>query len=89
MDVKDEALLRRSALRTWRLFREFSTLAENWLIPDIVQEPASLIVEAVVLKLRVPPREAAGAGRGEGTFRPALSHWPGVFSVEGTCPQNW
>ena len=47
MDVKDQALLRRSALRTWRLFREFSTPEENWLIPDIVQEPASLIVHRV------------------------------------------
>ena len=47
MDAKDEALLRRSALRTWRLFREFSTPEENWLIPDIVQEPASLIVHRV------------------------------------------
>jgi cyclic beta-1,2-glucan synthetase len=47
MDAKDEALLRRSALRTWRMFREFSTPEENWLIPDIVQEPASLIVHRV------------------------------------------
>jgi len=47
LDAKDEVLLRRSALRTWRLFREFSTAEENWLIPDIVQEPASLIVHRV------------------------------------------
>jgi len=47
MDAQDETLLRRSALRTWRLFREFSTPEENWLIPDIVQEPASLIVHRV------------------------------------------
>jgi cyclic beta-1,2-glucan synthetase len=47
MEAKDEALLRRSALRTWRLFREFSTPEENWLIPDIVQEPASLIVHRI------------------------------------------
>src|ERR1700676_3319622 len=47
LDAKDEALLRRSALRTWRLFREFSTAEENWLIPDIVQEPAALIVHRV------------------------------------------
>jgi cyclic beta-1,2-glucan synthetase len=47
LDAKEEALLRRSALRTWRLFREFSTAEENWLIPDIVQEPASLIVHRV------------------------------------------
>ncbi|HLZ93631.1 MAG TPA: glucoamylase family protein [Candidatus Acidoferrum sp.] len=47
MEAKDEALLRRSALRTWRLFREHSTPEENWMIPDIVQEPASLIVHRV------------------------------------------
>jgi hypothetical protein len=47
MDAKDQTLLRRSALRTWRMFREFSTPEENWLIPDIVQEPASLIVHRV------------------------------------------
>jgi cyclic beta-1,2-glucan synthetase len=47
MEAQDEALLRRSALRTWRLFREYSTAEENWLIPDIVQQPASLIVHRV------------------------------------------
>jgi cyclic beta-1,2-glucan synthetase len=47
MEANDEALLRRSALRTWRLFREFSTAEENWLIPDTVQEPASMIVHRV------------------------------------------
>jgi hypothetical protein len=47
MEAKDEALLRKSALRTWRLFREHSTPEENWMIPDIVQEPASLIVHRI------------------------------------------
>jgi cyclic beta-1,2-glucan synthetase len=47
MEAKDEALLRRSALRTWRLFREHSTPEENWMIPDIVQEPATLIVHRI------------------------------------------
>jgi cyclic beta-1,2-glucan synthetase len=47
MEAKDEALLRLSALRTWRLFREFSTAEENWLVPDTVQEPASLIVHRI------------------------------------------
>jgi hypothetical protein len=47
MEAKDESLLRRSALRSWRLFREFSTPDENWLAPDIVQEPASLIVHRI------------------------------------------
>ena len=44
MEPEDEALLRLSALRTWRLFREFSTAEENWLVPDTIQDPASLIV---------------------------------------------
>jgi cyclic beta-1,2-glucan synthetase len=35
---KDEAFLRRTALRTWRYFAEFSTQEHNWLIPDNVQE---------------------------------------------------
>ena len=47
MNPKDEALLRQSALRTWRLFREFSTADENWLVPDTIQEPASLIVHRI------------------------------------------
>jgi cyclic beta-1,2-glucan glucanotransferase len=47
MEAKDEQLLRQAALRTWRLFREFSTPEENWLIPDTVQSPASLIVHRI------------------------------------------
>src|ERR1700674_2772067 len=40
---KDEMLLRRAALRTWRYFAEFSTEEHNWLVPDNVQEePASI-----------------------------------------------
>jgi cyclic beta-1,2-glucan synthetase len=40
---KDERLLRRAALRTWRYFAEFSTEEHNWLVPDNVQEePASI-----------------------------------------------
>jgi cyclic beta-1,2-glucan synthetase len=35
---KDELLLRRTALRTWRYFAEFSTEEHNWLLPDNVQE---------------------------------------------------
>jgi len=34
---RDEALLRNSALRTWRFFREFSNENENYLIPDIFE----------------------------------------------------
>jgi cyclic beta-1,2-glucan glucanotransferase len=47
MEARDEKLLRHAALRTWRLFREFSTPEENWLIPDTVQSPASLIVHRI------------------------------------------
>ena len=47
MEKKDEQMLRDVALRTWRLFREFSTPEENWLIPDTVQNPASLIVHRI------------------------------------------
>ncbi len=34
----DELLLRHSALRIWRFFREWSRESSNWLIPDNVQE---------------------------------------------------
>src|SRR5882724_3705964 len=44
---RDEALLRTSALRTWRFFREFSNENENYLIPDILKEEGSLIAHRV------------------------------------------
>ncbi len=44
---KDELLLRRAALRTWRYFAEFSTEEHNWLIPDNVQEEPLLIAPRV------------------------------------------
>jgi cyclic beta-1,2-glucan synthetase len=47
MEVEDKSVLRQSALRTWRLFREFSTAEENWLVPDTVMEPASLIIHRI------------------------------------------
>jgi cyclic beta-1,2-glucan synthetase len=47
MEAKDKSLLRQSALRTWRLFREFSTAEENWLVPDTIMEPASLIIHRI------------------------------------------
>jgi cyclic beta-1,2-glucan synthetase len=47
MEAEDKALLRRSSLRTWRLFREFSTAEENWLIPDTIQKPDSLVVHRI------------------------------------------
>jgi cyclic beta-1,2-glucan synthetase len=43
----DEALLRSSALRTWRFFREFSNDRENYLIPDIVKEEGGLLAHRV------------------------------------------
>jgi cyclic beta-1,2-glucan synthetase len=45
--ASEETLLRHSALRTWRLFREFSTAEENWLVPDTIQEPEALIVHRI------------------------------------------
>jgi len=44
---KDEALLRNSALRTWRFFREFSNERENYLIPDIFKEEGKLTAHRV------------------------------------------
>ena len=35
---KDELFVRRTALRTWRYFAQYSTAEHNWLIPDNVQE---------------------------------------------------
>jgi cyclic beta-1,2-glucan synthetase len=47
MDLQDEALLRHAALKTWRVFREYSTAEENWLVPDLIQEPASLMIHNI------------------------------------------
>jgi len=44
---RDEALLRNSALRTWRFFREFSNQRENYLIPDIFKEEGKLTAHRV------------------------------------------
>ena len=44
---KDELLLRRTALRTWRYFAEFSTEEHNWLVPDNVQEDPAAIAPRV------------------------------------------
>jgi len=44
---RDEALLRSSALRTWRFFREFSNENENYLIPDILKEEGGLVAHRV------------------------------------------
>ena len=47
IDAENKALLRHSALRTWRLFREFSTAEENWLIPDTIQKPETLVIHRI------------------------------------------
>jgi cyclic beta-1,2-glucan synthetase len=39
--------LRRTALRTWRYFAEYSTAEHNWLIPDNVQEEPAAIAARV------------------------------------------
>jgi hypothetical protein len=44
---KDELLLRRAALRTWRYFDEFSTEEHNWLLPDNVQEEPPAIASRI------------------------------------------
>lgn len=43
----ERALLRGSALRTWRFFREFSTAEENWLVPDLLQETPPLVAHRI------------------------------------------
>jgi cyclic beta-1,2-glucan synthetase len=44
---KDRELIRDAALRIWRFFREFSNPAENWLVPDIVQETPPLVAHRI------------------------------------------
>jgi cyclic beta-1,2-glucan synthetase len=46
---RDRWFLRRSALRIWRYFAEFSTAEHNWLVPDNVQE------EPLVVAPRISP----------------------------------
>lgn len=45
--AKDRDAIRRAALLTWRFFREFSNSAENWLIPDIVQDAPPLVAHRI------------------------------------------
>ena len=45
--VKDVRFLRRSALRIWRYFAEFSNAEHNWLIPDNVQEEPAAVAARV------------------------------------------
>jgi hypothetical protein len=58
----DKSMLRIAALRTWRFFREHSNAEENWLVPDTVQDPPSLIVHRLSttnLGLLLNARQAA------------------------------
>jgi cyclic beta-1,2-glucan synthetase len=43
----DRALIRNAALRTWRFFSEFSNAAENWLIPDLLQQTPPLVAHRI------------------------------------------
>jgi cyclic beta-1,2-glucan synthetase len=45
--ARDETLLRRAALLTWRYFAEFCTEEHNWLIPDNVQEEPAVIAARI------------------------------------------
>ena len=44
---KDQWLLRRIALHTWRYFAEFSTEEHHWLIPDNVREDPAIIAPRI------------------------------------------
>lgn len=44
---KNLAFLRRTALRTWRYFAEYSTAEHHWLIPDNVQEEPAAVAARV------------------------------------------
>ncbi|HEV2501223.1 MAG TPA: glucoamylase family protein [Terriglobia bacterium] len=44
---RDEGLLRESALRTWRFFREWSRAGINFLIPDNLQESPELAANVI------------------------------------------
>ncbi|HJS98631.1 MAG TPA: glucoamylase family protein [Terriglobales bacterium] len=44
---QDQLLLRRTALRTWRYFAEFSNEEHNWLVPDNVQETPAAVAARI------------------------------------------
>ena len=44
---QDQLLLRRTALRTWRYFAEFSNEEHHWLIPDNVQETPARVAARI------------------------------------------
>jgi len=47
LSKKAKALLRETALRTWKYFSTFSTAANHWLIPDNVQEEPYRVAERI------------------------------------------
>ena len=47
LSKKETAFLRDTALRTWKYFATFSTAANNWLIPDNVQEEPYRLAERI------------------------------------------
>src|SRR5579872_883582 len=61
---QEEQFLRDTALRTWRYFRNNSGAAENWLVPDNVQESPPLTAHRISptnLGLLLNARQAARA----------------------------
>jgi hypothetical protein len=47
LSKKEHALLRETALRTWKYFATFSTAANHWLVPDNVQEEPYRVAERI------------------------------------------
>ena len=47
LSAKQQRLLRRAALRTWRYFAEYSTAEHNWLVPDCVQAEPALVASKI------------------------------------------
>ncbi len=47
LSKKETALLRETALRTWKYFATFSTAANHWLIPDNVQVEPQRVAERI------------------------------------------
>ncbi|MGH9469931.1 MAG: glucoamylase family protein [Terriglobia bacterium] len=47
ISASGEALLRNTALRTWRFFREECTAGVHWLVPDTVQESPRLTANII------------------------------------------
>ena len=57
-----EQFLRTAALQTWRYFRENSTAANNWLVPDNIQESPAIVADRISptnLGLLLNARQAA------------------------------